>query len=331
MVEAPVFDIDLAAIAESVRDNLPPGMIRDSRELVERLHGQAITRMGRRVIDIFRENLDIIGFTPDAGELSAWARALDCDPDIVLVANLWSDYRLEPISLGPCVAAVSERGPFLVKAAGWDEGTHPGGTVHALRFHRRGVPRFQMAGHPGLVGSSAGCSPDGFALALAWLNQGCRFPFNEPLMLGMRRALEEISEEVGAFQWCERLMPMDSDVASAFAGAWEFPPIQFTRSRALNSWHAWRGVCLVASRITDIRQLPRDQEPTPWGDAPKPIQEEQAIERLMEVCAQEGLSPTQVVLMRPREYKLSVFRIPATAEPGSAPDGDDQAERACDQ
>ena len=331
MVETPVFDIDLDAIAESVRDNLPPEIIRDSRELVERLHGQAITCMGRRVIDIFRENLDIMGFTPDAGELSAWARALDCDPDIVLVANLWSDYRLEPISLGPCVAAVSERGPFLAKAAGWDEQSHPGGTVHALRFHRRGVPRFQLAGHPGLVGSTAGCSANGFALALAWLDQRCRFPFNEPLMLGMRRALEEINEEVRAFQWCEWLLPMDSDVASAFAGAWEFPPIRFTRSRTLNSLDAWRGGCLVASRITGISQLPGHQGRTPWGGAPTPIQEDQAIQRLMDVCAQEGLSPTQVVLMHPREYKLSVFRIPAMGGTGLAPGGDHQAERACDQ
>ena len=85
------------------------------------------------------------------------------------------------------------RGPFLAKAAGWDEDTHTGGTVHAPRFHRRGVPRFQMAGHPCLVGSSAGCSPDGFALALALLKQRCRFPSKEPLVLGMHRALEEIS------------------------------------------------------------------------------------------------------------------------------------------
>ena len=99
----------------------------------------------------------------------------------------------------------------------------------------------------------------------------------------------------------------------------------------LNSWDACRGVCLVASRIADIRQLPGHQGPTPWGDAPKPIQEDQAIQRLMEVCAQEGLSPTQAVLMHPREYKLVVFRMPATAETGSGPDVQNQAERACDQ
>ena len=144
-------------------DNLPPALIRDSRELLERLHREAITCIVKRVIAIFRKNLDIMGFTPDAGELAGWARALASGLNIVLVANLWSDFRLGDFSLGPCVAAVSERGPFLAKAAGWDENTHPGATFHALRFHCRGVPRFQIAGHQGLVGSTAGCLPNGTA------------------------------------------------------------------------------------------------------------------------------------------------------------------------
>ena len=148
----------------------------------------------------------------------------------MLVAKPWSDYRLvhQP---GPLRRVGFGARTLPRQGAGWDGDTHTGVTVHALRFHRRGVPRFQMAGQPCLVGSSAGCSPDGFALALAWLNQRCRFPFNEPLMLGMRRALEEIREQDGGFKWCEWLMPMDSDVALAFAGAWEFPPIRFTLYR----------------------------------------------------------------------------------------------------
>ena len=150
-------------------------------------------------------------------------------------------------------------------------------------------------------------------------------------MFGVRRALEKIREGLPAFQWCESLLPMDSDVAPAMAGAWDWPPIRFNHFRTMYTFDAWRDGCLFTSQFTDIRQRPKRQEPTPRGDAPTPIPEDQAIQRLIELCTREGLYPTQVVVMHPWEYKLSVFGIPAISGTESAPDGDYQLEAACDQ